>query len=222
MNKEQVLEALKEAKENSKKRNFKQSYDLIINLKNFDLKKNNVDAFVTLPNERGKKVTVCALVGRELEENAKKVCDKVIVSDDFKKLKKKEIKKLAGEFSFFIAQANLMPQVATVFGRVFGPKGKMPNPKVGCIVPPNANLAQVYAKLQKTVRIASKKSPLLQCSIGAEDFDSEKLANNFMAVYNTIVPVLPNDKNSVKNISIKLTMGKPVIVGSKKKDKKKK
>lgn len=222
MDRQQVLGALKKAKENSKQRNFKQSYDLIINLNNFDTKKNDINAFISLPYERGKKIKICALVGRELEDNAKKSCDEVIVSDDFQKISKKEIKKLAGEFSYFIAQANLMSQIATFFGGVLGPRGKMPNPKVGCIVPPNANLAPLCEKLQKMVRVSNKKSPLLQCSIGTEEMEQEKIADNFMTVYNTILNLLPNEKNNIKDVSLKLTMGKPIIVEDAIKEEKKK
>ena len=219
MEKQQVIEALSKARESSKKRNFKQSVDLIINLKNFDVKKaeHQIDASVNIPHERGRKVKVCALVGRELEENAKNSCDKVIISDEFKKFKKKDSKKLASEFEYFVAQANLMPQVATAFGPVFGPRGRMPNPKVGCIVPPNANLAPLYAKLQKTLRLSNKKSPLLQCSAGVEDLGDDKLIENIISLYNSAVALLPNDKNSVKNVQLKLTMGKPVVIEAKKK-----
>ena len=100
-----------------------------------------MDTFITLPHTKGKKAKVCALIGPELEQQAKQVCDSVVLSDSFDRFKdKKDIKKLADSFDFFIAQANIMPKIATAFGRVFGPRGKMPNPKAGCVVPPNANL----------------------------------------------------------------------------------
>ena len=221
MDKNKIIETLEKAKESSKKRNFKQSYDLIINLKNIDFKKGGqeVNTFVTLPHELGKKVKVCALLGKESEQAAKGFVDRVIVADDFKKLKKSEVKKIAGEFNYFIAQANLMPQIATVFGAVLGPRGKMPNPKIGCIVPPHANLEGLNKNLQKTLTIANKKSPILQCSIGTEDLENDKLVDNFNAVLTTVTPLLPNDKNSIKNINIKMSMGKIVRLEEKTKKK---
>jgi len=218
MDKEQIQSALLKTKDISEKRKFRQSYDLIINLQGLDPKKqeHQIDAFVTLPHSRGKKVKVCALVGPELEEQAKGLCDLVIMSDNFEKYKdKKEQKKIANNFDFFIAQANIMPKVATAFGRVFGPRGKMPNPKSGCVVPPNANLRPLYEKLQKTIRLSSKSAPLIQCGIGKEDMSDKDVAENALTVYQSLLNVLPNDKHNVKGTYIKLTMGKPVKVGEK-------
>ena len=218
MDKEQVQAAIAKAKDISEKRNFTQTFDLIINLKDLDFKKqeHQVDIFVTLPHSRGKKVKVCALVAAELSEQAKEVCDSVIMSDNFEKHNdKKTLRKIASSFDFFIAQANIMPKIATVFGRVFGPRGKMPNPKSGCIVPPNANLKPLYEKLQRTVRASAKTAPLIQCPIGTEDMNSNDIADNALTIYNSVLQALPNEKHNIKDIYIKLTMGKPVKVGEK-------
>ncbi len=218
MDKEQILSALAKAKDISGKRNFNQSFDLIINLTGLDVKKqeHQVDSFITLPHSKGKKAKVCALIGPELEEQAKSVCDSFILSDAFDRYKdKKEIKKLAANFDFFIAQANIMPKVATAFGRVLGPRGKMPNPKSGSVVPPNANLKPLYEKLQKTVRATTKSAPLIQCGIGKENMDLNDIAENALTVYNSLLQVLPNEKHNIKGIYVKLTMGMPVKVGEK-------
>ena len=215
MEKEQIASAITKAKDNSKKRNFKQIYDLIINLKGLDVKKQDhqIDSFVTLPHSRGNKVKVCALIGAELEEQAKSVCDSLILSDNFERYKeKKELKKIANDFDFFIAQANIMPKIATVFGRVFGPRGKMPNPKSGCVVAPNANLRPLYEKLQRTVRVTTKSAPLIQCPIGSEDTDSNKIVENALTVYSSLLQLLPNEKHNIKDAYIKLTMGKPIKI----------
>ena len=218
MEKEQLHSALARAKDISYKRNFKQSFDLIINLTGLDPKKpeHNVDLFITLPHFRGKNIKVCALVGAELSEQAKGIFDHTILSDTFDRLKdKKEIKKLAREYDFFVAQANIMPKVATSFGRVFGPRGKMPNPKSGGVVPTNANLKPVYEKFQRTIRVTTKSAPLIQCAIGMEDMSVNELTDNAFAVYNAVLQALPNEKHNIKNICIKLTMGKPVKIGEK-------
>mgnify|MGYP001953752158 FL=1 len=71
-----------------------------------------------------------------------------------------------------------MTDVAKVFGRILGPKGKMPNPKLGCVLPPNADLKPLYDKLQTTLRIAVKSSLHFQCRVGKEDDDPEKLSGS--------------------------------------------
>ena len=218
MEKEELQSALAKAKDISEKRNFKQSFDLIINLTGLDPKKpeHQVDVFVTLPHSRGKKAKICALVGPELESQAKEIFDFVILSDNFDRFKdKKEVKKIANSYDFFIAQANIMAKIATVFGRVFGPRGKMPNPKSGGVVAPNANLKPLYEKLQRTVRATTKSAPLIQCGIGTEDMNIKDVTENALTVYSSVLPVLPNEKHNIKNIYIKLTMGKPVKVGEK-------
>ena len=218
MDKGQIQEALAKANDISRKRNFKQSYDLIINLKGLDLKKqeHQIDTFVMLPHSKGRKVRVCALVGPELASQAKETYDDVILADNFDKYKeKKPTKKIANSFDFFVAQSNIMPKVATIFGKVFGPRGKMPNPKSGCVVAPNANLKQLYEKLQYTIRLTTKNAPLIQCGIGTEDTSRDHLAENALAIYNALLNILPNEKHNIKEIYVKLTMGKPVKVGEK-------
>jgi large subunit ribosomal protein L1 len=105
-----------------------------------------------------------------------------------------------------------MPKVAAAVGRVFGPKGKMPNPKLGCVVPPNANLEPLMKKLKQTVRLRATKATNLQCMVGKEDQSESEIIDNILTVYNTSVKQLPNEDQNIKNTSIKLTMGKPVDI----------
>jgi len=222
LDKNQVIDGLKKVKENSPKRNFKQSYDLIIALKDLNLKKqdNQIDVFASLHYNRGKKTNVCALVGPELKAQAKETCNAVVDIDEFDKYQKdvKLTKKLANDNDFFIAQANIMPKVAGAFGRVLGPKGKMPNPKAGCIVPPNANIKVLIDKLQKTVRISVKTSPMLQCRVGNDDNKDEEVVDNVMTIYNALIHSLPNEIHNIKSVYLKLTMGPSIKVGKKEKE----
>ena len=216
MDKNAVLEALKKLNEGGRKRNFSQSIDLIVNLKDVDLKKteNHIDFFTQLPNGTGKKASICAFVAQELLEDAKKTCDEVILNDDFPKYgkEKKLARKLARKHNFFIAQANVMPQVATFFGRALGPKGKMPNPKAGCIVPPKADLKSLNEKLQKTVRVSAKTAPIIQCIAGTQSMEPEKVAENITSIYEQIIHHLPNEEANVKSALLKLTMSSPVKI----------
>jgi len=214
MKKEDILKSLKELKEKSEKRNFNQTIDLIITLKNLNLKKpeDQVDFFQSLHFKAGKKVKICALVGPELLGQAKDICDTAISVDDFPKYAKdkKATKKIAKECDYFIAQANIMPKVAAAFGKVLGPRGKMPNPKAGCVVPPNANLKVLNEKLQKLIRISAKIMPTVQCIVGKEDSKEEEVVDNILVIYDGLLHHLPGGKNNIKNILVKLTMSKPI------------
>ena len=210
MNKEQVTQTLKKLKEDSKKRKFTQSYDLIINLKDIDLKKpdQNINSTATLHYSKGKQSKICALVGPELLPQAKEVCDLAISVDDFPKYQDKKLaKKLANSYDTFIAQATIMPKLATTFGRVFGPKGKMPNPKAGCVVPPNANLKPLYEKLQKTIKLQTKNDLIIHTIIGSESMKDEEVIDNIMTAYDALVHTAYSGKNNIKSIFLKLTMG---------------
>jgi len=216
MDKNTVKEALKQAKESSKQRKFKQTIDLIINLRGLNLKKTEqqVEAFVGLHYPKGKKVRVAAFVGPELKEEADKVCDTTVFSDDFEKYQKdkKLTKKLAQEHDFFIAQANIMPKVAQTFGKVLGTRGKMPNPKAGCVVPPKTQLTPLYDRLQKLVVAKAKEQMSIKAVVGSEDQNEDEVIDNILTLYNAILHKLPQEDQNIKTVLVKLTMGKPVEV----------
>ena len=219
MERKDLIAAVKKLKSSSEKRNFVQSVDVIINLHNLDMKKqqNNVDQFISLHYTRGKKTKVCAIVGPELTDQAKQVCDGVVTAEEMVRAykdNKKAIRKLTNQYDYFIAQATIMPQIATVFGRVFGPRGKMPNRKAGCVAPPNANLKILYDRLQKLIRVQTKSAPSIKFAAGTEAMSDEELIDNIETVYKSILNAIPSAENSIRDVSVKLTMGKPVKVES--------
>jgi len=208
MNKQTIQKTLALLKKEAKKRNFNQSIDLIVNLKQLNIKKDSINEFVLLHFDYGKKNKICALVDKEMIKSSNDVFDKTLAKEEFSKLDKKTIKKLAKEYDFFVAQARMMPDVAKVFGRALGPRGKMPNPKIGCVITPAVNLKELYDKLQKTVRIATKNELIIKNMVGKEDMKEEELVDNILTIYNSIVNLLPQGQVNIKNILLKLTMGK--------------
>jgi large subunit ribosomal protein L1 len=211
MDKERVQKALEELKKHPK-RKFSQSFDLIINLKNLVIKSNPIDFFVTLHHPKGKTIKIAGIVDQELTEQSQEFCDLTIKEADFEKYKAdpKLAKKLAEEYDYFVAQASLMPKLAATFGKVFGTKGKMPNPKLGCVVPGNGNLEPLVKKLKLTVRMSAKKGMNLQCMVGKEDQPEEQIIDNILTVYQATLKQLPEEEQNVKNAAVKLTMSKAV------------
>jgi len=200
--KEQLKKALIELRK-SKKRKFEQTVDLIINLQKFDIKKTSLNLFVAIPHKiKDKKI--CGF----LEIENKNI--KTITLNEFKKYSdKKELKKLVKNYDFFIAQASLMPKVATAFGRVLGPVGKMPSPQLGILVnADDKSVLEIIKKINGSVKIRPKE-PCLKIPIGKENMTDEEIIENIMVVYNACVKNLPREKENVKNIQLKFTMTKP-------------
>ncbi len=213
MDKEQIQKALDELKK-LPKRKFSQSYDLIVNLKNIDLKTTPIDVIVVLPHPRGVQTKIVAFVDQELTEQANKFCDLVIKEIDFPKYADKKVqKKLSEDYAYFIAQGNLMNKVALAFGKVLGPRGKMPNPKLGCVVPANANLEVLAKRLRSTVKMSARKALNLQCLVGKENQSESEIIDNILAVYQTAAKSMPQEESqNIKNVCLKLTMSKPVKI----------
>ncbi|MBI2148527.1 50S ribosomal protein L1 [Candidatus Woesearchaeota archaeon] len=217
MEKQDILKTIKELREKSPKRNFSQSLDLIINLQNLDLKKpeHKVDLYLQLPHSKNKKIKLCIFLDAQLAQKAKGVFDTVITKEDFAKWtnNKKEQKKLATSHDFFVAQVEIMAQVAANFGKVLGARGKMPNPKAGCVVPGNIqSLDPLANKLQNTVRLQTKNETSIKASVGNDSMKDEDLADNILAVYNTLLSKLPQEKNNIKYLAVKFTMSQMIKI----------
>ncbi len=215
MNKKTFTEAA-DALKQLPPRKFKQTFEFVMNFRDLDLKKpeHQVEQWVQLPHDKGTPTKIGALVGPELAEQAKAACDTVIVHDNFPKYAgdKKAVKKLAAGHTYFIAQANLMADVAKTFGRYFGPRGKMPNPKAGCVVPPNANLKVLVEKLRKTVKANGKLQPSIKVVVGTQDTPSDKVADNMLAVFSSVVQKLPAETANIRSVMLKLSMSSPVRI----------
>lgn len=214
MDKESIQKALKTLKDGAKKRNFTQSVDLVINLKNIDLKREKVNFFLNVAETTGKSRKICALVDGELKDAAVDVFDDVISADEFSKYMKdkKAVKALARKYDFFVAQAQVMTKVAATFGRQFGPLGKMPNPQAGSVITPQSNLQATYDKLQRTVKLACKSQPIIQVLVGMEDTSEDIVVDNILTIYNFLVSHLAQGENNIKKGLIKLTMSQAVEV----------
>ncbi|HII72688.1 TPA: 50S ribosomal protein L1, partial [Candidatus Woesearchaeota archaeon] len=80
------------------------------------------------------------------------------------------------------------------------------------VVPPKAALKPLYDRLQKLAVAKAKTQPVVKCSVGKEDQNEDEIADNILNIYNAVMHKLPTEENNIKNILIKLTMGKPIEV----------
>ena len=205
-----VLEAVKEAKEQSKPRNFTESVDIIINVRDLDVKKpeNRFSEEVVLPKGRGKQVKLGVIADGELIVQAKEAGVALVINKtDLEELGKdrKEAKKVANSVDFFIAQADMMPLVGRFLGPVLGPRNKMPKP-----VPASIKLAPLLERFQNTIKVGIKQQPSIQVIIGTQDMSDEDLAENIETVLTVLDRQLDKGRNQIKSMFIKTTMG-PVV-----------
>jgi large subunit ribosomal protein L1 len=205
--KQEILEAVKEAKEKSKPRNFTQSVDVIITIKDLDVKKpeNRIDEEVLLPNGRGKEVKIAFIADGELALQAKKSgADLVINKPELEDIGKdrKEAKKIANQHDFFVAQADMMPQVGRFLGPVLGPRKKMPKP-----VPAAAKPDPIMERLKSTVKVRIKDQPVIQALVGSQDMKDELIASNIEAILGVLDQKLEKGRSQIKSMYIKTTMG---------------
>ena len=200
----EIKKAVEEIRKGDK-RKFVQTLDLVVNLRNFDVRKEALNTFVNVPNPSPKKV--CAFLTKK-----SKVVD-TITELDFPKYKElKDMKKLAKKYDMFIAVAPMMAKVATKFGRVFGPVGKMPSPQAGIIMKEDdETIKEMITKVGGVIRVRNKEMAV-KLPIGKEDMSDEQLVQNVTGVVKELEKKLPRGKENVKEVLIKFTMGKPVKV----------
>jgi large subunit ribosomal protein L1 len=210
--KDEVARALGELRQNLVKRKFSQSIDLVVKLREVDLKKpeNRINETIPLPNPPEKPLKICVIASGDLGTRAKTAgADMLVSRNDIENLgkDKKAARKLAQEYDFFIAEAPLMPLVGRALGSFLGPRGKMPTP-----VPPTAPIEQIVSGHRKMIRVRMREQPVLQCRVGTESMPDDKLAENIQAVFTRIEEKLERGVKNVREILVKTTMSKPVKI----------
>lgn len=201
---DKILQAIKELREKSRKRNFLQTFDLIIILKEFDIKKpgNKFSEDVFLPRGRGDEANVVVF-----SDTAKDLDCEIINSSDIENLvkNKREVKRLVSNTEFFLAESSLMPLIGKLLGQFLAPRGKMPK-----II--SEDTESLVKRLKNSVKIRVKDSPVIQCLVGKEDMKDEDVAENIETVFNFLDTRLPIGRHNIKEALIKFTMGQPVKV----------
>ena len=204
----QLGEVIKKAKEETKKRKFKQSIELIINFKDIDVKKGfAINEVIQLP-KTSSPATVCVIATGDMNQKAKAAkADSVIGNEELTKYEanKRESRKFINKYDFFLADTQIMPTVGKALGQLLGPRGKMPTP-----VPFNASIDAFLTRFRTSIKVRTRASLSVSCKIGDESMENSDLAINAFTVLSAIEKKLPNGEKNIRKVLIKTTMGKPV------------
>lgn len=203
-----IDDALKIVKDNSKTK-FVEAVDVAVRL-GVDARKSDqqVRGSTVLPQGTGKTVRVAVFVpaGAKADEALAAGADAVGMEDLAEKMQ-------AGDLNYdvVIATPDAM-RVVGKLGTVLGPRGLMPNPKVGT-VSPNPGEAVKNAKGGQ-VRYRTDKAGIIHCTIGKADFDADKLKENLTALLGDLIKAKPATAKGtyLQKISISSTMGPGVAV----------
>src|SRR6056300_124450 len=190
------------------KAKFDESVDVSVNL-GIDAKKSDqlVRGALVLPNGSGKTKRVAVLAQGEQAEAAKKAGADIVGYEDLvETIKKGEL-----NFDVLIATPDAM-KVIGALGQILGPKGLMPNPKVGTVTPDPAK--EVENAKAGQVQYRTDKAGIIHCSIGRASFDADKLQQNLSTLIDALNKAKPASAKGVfiKKVSISSTMGAGIKV----------
>ena len=182
---------------------FNESVDVSINL-GVDPRKSDqvVRSSTVLPHGTGKTVRVAVFTQGANADAAKEAGADIVGMDDLAD----EVKKGNMDFDVVIASPDAM-RVVGQLGQILGPRGLMPNPKVGTVTPDVAT-AVTNAKAGQ-VRYRTDKAGIIHCSIGKADFKVDQLRENLQMLLNDLNKLKPSSAKGVymKKITVSSTMG---------------
>jgi large subunit ribosomal protein L1 len=229
IDKTKIASALEIAKEKAvlkmdgkpdKVRKFDEAVDLILNIRDLDIKNpnNRIEQEHMFPHPvHDEHYKVCFFAAGDLEMNLKNRGLSVIDSDALDTLAKKpnkDKKQVAQKYDYFVAQSELMRNVAKVMARFLGQRNKMPKPqpKGFGVISTNENLDNYMDQLKRVVKLDMKKQLLLQVKVGHKTQDSTDLMENIESLLSFLGSKLPNGTNNIKSMYIKTTMGPAIKV----------
>jgi len=190
------------------KTKFVESVDVTVML-GIDPRKSdqNVRGATVLPNGTGKNVRVAVFTQGPNADAAKEAGADIIGMDDLAE----DIKKGNMNFDVVIASPDAMRVVGTL-GQILGPRGLMPNPKVGTVTP---NVAEAVKNAKSgQVRYRTDKNGIIHCSIGKVGFKPADLIGNLSALLVDLNKAKPSSAKGIylKKISISSTMGPGILL----------
>ncbi|PSQ60084.1 MAG: 50S ribosomal protein L1 [Halobacteriales archaeon SW_9_67_25] len=206
-----IEQAVTRALEAAPPRNFRETVDLAINLRDLDLDdpSNRVDESIVLPEGTGQETSIVVFAEGETAVRAEEVADDALDADDLEELGDDDdaAKDLAGETDFFIAEEAMMQDIGRYLGTVLGPRGKMPDP-----LSPDDDVVEVVERLKNSVQIRSGDRRTFHTRVGAEDMSAEEIADNIDVILRRLHADLEKGPMNIDDVYVKTTMGPAVEV----------
>jgi len=190
-----------------KKRNFKETVELQITLKNYDPQKDKrFSGTVKLPNVPRPNQKICIIGDAAHNDEAEAKNIPHMSADDLKKLNKdkKLVKKLAKKYDAFLASESLIKQIPRLLGPGLNKAGKFPT-----MLTHSDDMEGKVNDIRSTVKFQMKKVLCLAVAVGNVDMSDDQLVSNLNLSINFLVSLLKKNWQNVKSLYIKSTMGKP-------------
>ena len=207
-----VNQVIEDALKSDKERKFVETIEVAINLRDVDLQnpQKRINAEVALPHGRGRPSRIAVFAQGEMAVISKKIVDTVLGPDQIDELSenKREARKLADKYDFFVAETGLMATIGKSLGVVLGPRGKMPRP-----IPPQADIERIINSLTNLVPVRSKDRPTFHVPFGNVSMPQEQLADNLETILKRVESNLDRGTDNIASIWVKTTMGKAVRLG---------
>ena len=201
-----IEEAVNSALDEAPERNFRETVDLAVNLRDIDLDdpNNRVDESIVLPRGTGQETRIVVFAEGETALRAEDVADEVLDGDDLEDLGDDDdaAKDIAGETDFFVAEASMMQDIGRYLGTVLGPRGKMPTP-----LQPDDDVVETVERMKNTVQVRSRDRRTFHTRVGAEDMDAEEIADNIDVIVRRLTADLEKGPQNIDGLYVKTTMG---------------
>jgi large subunit ribosomal protein L1 len=206
-----IEEAVNRALDEAPPRNFRETVDLAVNLRDLDLNdpSNRVDESVVLPAGTGQETQIVVFATGETALRAEEVADDVLGPDELEDLGDDDdaAKDLADETDFFVAEAPMMQDIGRYLGTVLGPRGKMPTP-----LQPDDDVVETVNRMKNTVQLRSRDRRTFHTRVGAQDMDAEEISDNIDVIVRRLEAALEKGPLNIDSIYVKTTMGPSVEV----------
>jgi large subunit ribosomal protein L1 len=206
-----IEEAVSRALEDAPDRNFTETVDLAVNLRDIDLNdpSNRVDESVVLPSGTGQETRIVVFATGETAVRAEEVADDVLGPDELEDLgdDDDEAKDLADDTNFFIAEAAMMQDIGRYLGTVLGPRGKMPTP-----LQPDDDVVETVERMKNTVQLRSGDRRTFHTRVGAQDMSADEVSDNIDVIVRRLEADLETGPLNIDSVYVKTTMGPSVEV----------